>query len=73
MVATTLHTDREGVIHITAILLNELRDAGLLTIGEEHLTDKGRDWLRQLEDLETRAIAQEWAADFVSSISAISR
>lgn len=61
------------MIHITAILLNELRDAGLLTFGEEHLTDKGRDWLRQLEDLETRDIAEEWAADFVNSINAISR
>lgn len=61
------------MIHITALLINELREAGLLTIGEEHLTDKGRDWLHQLEDVQTRDIAEEWAADFVSSISAISR
>lgn len=58
---------------MTALLINELREAGLLNLGDTHLTDKGRDWLRQLEDLETRDVAEEWAADFVNSVNAISR
>jgi hypothetical protein len=38
-----------------------------------HLTDKGRDWLRQLEDVETQDVAEDQSADFVLSINAISR
>ena len=59
---------------VTAILINELREAGLLQGMEPaHLTEKGREWLRQLEDVETADVAEDQSADFVLSISAISR
>ena len=59
---------------ITAILINELREAGLLQGMEpSHLTEKGREWLRQLEDVETRDVAEAQSADFILSINAISR
>ena len=64
---------KRGVITVSAVLLDELRDAGLLVGADPHLTDKGRDWLRQLEDLGTGEVAEEWAADFVLSVNAISR
>ena len=59
---------------ISAILINELREEGLL-LGMEpfHLTDKGREWLRQLEDVETADVVEDQSADFILSISAISR
>ena len=68
------HLVKEGVSTVTAILINELREAGLLQGMEPfHLTEKGRDWLRQLEDVETRDVAEDQSADFVLSINAISR
>ncbi|MGH2753922.1 MAG: hypothetical protein ACRDLB_05755 [Actinomycetota bacterium] len=70
--ATTART--EGVRTVTAIIINELREAGLLQGMEQfQLTEKGREWLRQLEDVETREVAEDWSADFVLSINAISR
>jgi hypothetical protein len=64
----------EGVRTISAMLINELREAGLLQGMEPfHLTDKGREWLRQLEDVETQDVAEDQSADFVLSINAISR
>lgn len=58
---------------VSSLLINELCEAGLLNLGNQQLTEKGRDWLRLLEDLETKEIAEEWAADFVNSFNAISR
>lgn len=58
---------------MTATLINELREAGLLLGSEPFLSDKGREWLRQLEDVETETLAEDWAADFVLSTHAISR
>ncbi|MGI8775621.1 MAG: hypothetical protein ACR2KQ_11575 [Actinomycetota bacterium] len=67
---------------MTATLINELREAGLLLGSEPFLSDKGREWLRQLDDVETQTLvkdvethnlAEDWAADFVLSTSAISR
>lgn len=58
---------------MTATLINELREAGLLLGSEPFLSDKGREWLRQLEDVETEMLAEDWAADFVLSTHAISR
>lgn len=59
-------------------MINELREAGLLTGSEPHLTDKGRDWLRLLEDTATEEVliqnaASEWSEDLILSINAISR
>lgn len=68
-----LTTRSKGVIKVTTVLIDQLRQAGLLDVKDLHLTDKGRDWLRQLEEFETKEIAEDWAADFVSSFSAISR
>lgn len=65
--------DREEVIVIGALLINELREAGLLAGIEPSLTDKGREWMNQLEELDDRTAAEEWAADLVLSINAISR
>jgi hypothetical protein len=56
------------------MLINELVEAGLLQGMEPaHLTPKGREWLRQLEDVETRDVAEDQSADFILSINAISR
>ena len=61
------------MIKISTVLIDQLRQAGLLSVADLHLTEKGRDWLRQLEDLETKDVAEDRAADFVSSFSAYSR
>ena len=54
--------------------LSELVEAGLLQGMEPaHLTPKGREWLRQLEEVETREVAEDQSADFVLSINALSR
>ena len=59
---------------VTAIVINELREAGLLQgMDAFHLTEKGREWLRQLEDVETRDVAEDQSADFVLSINALTR
>jgi hypothetical protein len=48
--------------------MDELRRAGLLEMaGDPHLTDKGRDWLRLLDDLE----AQEVVEGMTSSVDLI--
>ena len=54
----------------------ELRQAGLLDGSPEpHLTAKGRDWLKALEDIETEEVSEygEQAADLVQSTSALFR
>jgi hypothetical protein len=65
---------KEGVRTISALTISELVEAGLLDGMERaHLTEKGREWLRQLEDVETRDVAEDQSADFILSINAISR
>lgn len=61
------------MITIGALIINELREAGLLVGIEPHLTDKGREWMRQLEEVDHTIAATEWAADLVESVNAISR
>ena len=54
----------------------ELRQIGLLDGSPEpHLTAKGRDWLKALEDIETEEVSEygEMAADLVQSTSALFR
>ena len=54
----------------------ELRQAGLLDGSPEpHLTDKGRGWLKALEDLETQEVSDlgEQAADLVLSTNGLFR
>lgn len=53
--------------------MEQLQQAGLCDGGDLHLTEKGREWLRQLEELANRQIAEDWAADLVQSINAINR
>ena len=59
----------------TTIALDELRNAGLIDgPGAPHLTDKGWDWLRILEDARGMQPADsEWAADLVLSVNGLSR
>lgn len=61
------------MVTVTAILINELREMGLLNGIEPHLTPKGRDWMRQLEELDDHEVSEDWAADLVLSVNAISR
>lgn len=69
-----LLTRREGVITVTAIMINEMRELGLLEgIEGPHLTPKGREWMRQLEDLTNEEISEDWAADLVLSVNGLSR
>ena len=54
----------------------ELRQSGLLDGSPEpHLTAKGRDWLKALEDIETQEVSEygEQAADLVLSTSGLIR
>lgn len=56
--------------------LDELRTAGLLDGSDApHLTDKGRDWLRVLEDLREQNddFVSYAAADFVLSTNGLFR
>jgi hypothetical protein len=59
-----------------AVTLEEMREAGLLTESlEPHLSHRGRDLLRALEDLETQDIVDtnEAAADLVLSTNGLFR
>ena len=54
----------------------ELRQIGLLDGSPEpHLTAKGRDWLKALEDIETEEVSEygEQAADLVLSTNGLFR
>jgi hypothetical protein len=56
--------------------IDEMRAAGLLeTAGDPHLTDKGRDWIRHLDDLEAQEIVEgiSSSADVVIASNAIYR
>ena len=56
--------------------MDELRNAGLLeAAGVPHLTDKGRDWLRLLDDLEAQEVVEgiSSSVDLVVSTNAIYR
>lgn len=56
--------------------LNELLNKGLVdNLAEPHLTDKGRDWLRALADVETNEVVDsgEAAADLVLSTNGLVR
>jgi hypothetical protein len=60
----------------TTTTVNELRDFGLLDQSEiPHLTTKGREWLRLLEDLGTQEVADqgEAAADLILSTNGLFR
>ena len=55
---------------------SELRQMGLLDGSPEpHLTAKGRDWLKALEDVETHEVSEygERAADLVLSTNGLFR
>lgn len=57
-------------------IVDELRAAGLLDSSmDPHLTAKGRDWLRALEDVDTQEVSErgEASADFVLSTSGLFR
>jgi hypothetical protein len=59
-----------------AVTLEEMREAGLLTESlEPQLSDRGRDLLRALEDLETQDVVDtnEAAADLVLSTNGLFR
>ena len=59
-----------------AIVMDELVSAGLLDgSSEPHLTEKGRDWLKALEDLETQEVSElgEEAADLILSTNGLFR
>ena len=56
--------------------MDELRHAGLLeSAGDPHLTDKGRDWLRLLDDLEAQEVVEgiSSSVELVVSTNAIYR
>jgi hypothetical protein len=62
---------------VTGLLVEDLQMAGLLDdTAEPHLTSKGREWLRTLEDFGTQEAADaggEWCADLVLSTNGLSR
>jgi hypothetical protein len=56
--------------------IDEMRAAGLLeSAGDPSLTDKGRDWLRLLDDLEAQEVVEgiSSSADVVVASNAIYR
>jgi hypothetical protein len=61
---------------MTTVAFTELLEAGLLdSAPEHHLTPKGREWLRALENLQTEEVAAagETDEDFVLSTSGLFR
>jgi hypothetical protein len=61
---------------MTVITPAELKEAGLLDdLSSPHLTDKGRDWLRTLEELEAAEIVEsgEAQADLILSTNGLFR
>lgn len=56
--------------------IEELRSAGMLEMaGDPQMTDKGRDWLRLLDDLEAQEVVEgiSSSADVVAASNAIYR
>lgn len=65
---------RKGVITVTGVMINEMLELGLLEgLESPHLTHKGQEWMRQLEDLDSEAVTHDWAADLVLSVNGLSR
>ena len=57
-----------------ALSLSELVEAGLVTdMKDPHLSEKGREWLRQLESVDHREMDMEDAADLVLSTNGLFR
>ncbi len=59
-----------------SISIDELREVGLLDgTPQPHLTPKGRDWLKALEDAETQEVSDfgESAADLILSTNGLFR
>jgi hypothetical protein len=58
----------------SALLLDELKEAGLLFEADPQMTDHRRDWLRPLDNAgHTLETADEWAAELVASFNAVDR
>ncbi len=59
----------------SALLLDELKVAGLLFESDPESKDERRDWLRRndVQDQAHELSAEEWGAELVDSCSAISR
>ena len=57
------------------VQMTELVEAGLLTSGDHpHLSHKGREWMRTLEDVDHQTVdLSEAAADLVLSTSGLYR
>ena len=54
--------------------LTELLNAGLITaIEDPHLSDKGREWMHLLENVDHRVIDEDAAADLVLSTNGLFR
>lgn len=56
--------------------IEDLRRAGLVErAGDPHLTDKGRDWLRHLDDLDAQEVVEGMtsSADLVASTNGLYR
>jgi hypothetical protein len=61
------------VITVSGILIDELRAAGLCSGDQPQLTDKGREWLQQLETVANRQQVDQWTMDLMESINATNR
>lgn len=71
-----MYTGAEFMYAHDAANRSELRQIGLLDGSPEpHLTAKGRDWLKALEDIETQEVSDhgEQAADLVLSTNGLFR
>ncbi|MBW3594870.1 MAG: hypothetical protein KY391_04770 [Actinobacteria bacterium] len=71
-----MYTGSEFMYGQDATTRTELRQLGLLDGSPEpHLTAKGRDWLKELEDIETHEVSEygEQAADLVLSTNGLFR
>jgi hypothetical protein len=69
-----LQEEKGGAMTVTT--LSQLVQAGLLDdLSSQHLTAKGRAWLRTLEELETSEVVEndEQQADLIQSTSGIFR
>lgn len=56
------------------MVMDELVEAGLVTSNEDpHLSEKGREWMHNLEDVEHHDIDLDNAADLVLSTNGLFR
>lgn len=60
--------------HKMSMVMNELVEAGLITSNDDpHLSDKGREWMHELENIDHHELELDGAADLILSTNGLFR